>query len=140
MEEISIPENITSVGENAFLNCDALKTINYAGTKEDWEQINHSMLPKGVNLICEKNVNTVITSGSCGENLRWTLSGTESSMILTISGTGEMNNSSFYENDSIEKVIIEDGCTSIGNQAFSGCSNLTSVTIPDGVTSMTFFN
>ena len=81
-------------------------------------------------------------SGTCGENLTWTL---DNKGTLTISGTGEMEN--WYDleeidydtpwqdnNDAIKKVVIEDGVTSIGGHAFYECTNLTSVTIPDTVT------
>ena len=77
-----------------------------------------------------------IASGTCGDNLTWTLT---DSGTLTISGTGEM-----YDYDSrpiawsykIREVQIEKGVTSIGNMAFNLCSNLTSVTIPEGVMSI----
>ena len=76
-------------------------------------------------------------SGTCGDNLTWTLDGDGT---LTISGTGAMTNNyteTWYEySSSIKNVVIDDGVTSIGRSAFSGCSSLTSVTIPDSVTSI----
>ena len=81
-------------------------------------------------------------SGTCGDNLKWTLSGG----TLTISGTGAMTNYTYsggksntpwYSySSSIKTVIIEDGVASIGYYAFYGCSGLTSVTIPNSVTSI----
>ncbi len=81
-------------------------------------------------------------SGSCGDNLTWTLE----NGVLTISGTGKMENySTYYEEttapwaeyrSSIKNVVISDGVTSVGAGAFYYCGNLTSVTIPDGVTSI----
>ena len=74
-------------------------------------------------------------SGKCGEDLTWKI---VEDGVLVISGTGEMNpypsNSPFSLNESIKKVDIQAGVTSIGRGAFSDCPNLTSVTIPDSVT------
>lgn len=40
----------------------------------------------------------------------------------------------FENNQSIEEVTIKDGCKNIGWWAFSGCTNLKTVTIPKSVT------
>ncbi len=82
-------------------------------------------------------------SGKCGDNLTWSLD-TETG-VLTISGTGDMTNYTstskipwYGHRESIKKVTIENGVTSIGDTAFYWCIGLTSVTIPDTVTSIGF--
>ncbi|MBQ9492161.1 MAG: leucine-rich repeat domain-containing protein [Oscillibacter sp.] len=104
----------------------------------------------------------IIQSGSCGENVIYTL---DEKGLLTISGYGDMDSyyggktpwlnrhqmisavriqkgvtsigsSTFYKCRSLASVTIPDSVTSIGNEAFYGCCRLTGVTIPDSVTSI----
>lgn len=77
--------------------------------------------------------------GTCGEKLTWVLT---DDGTLTISGTGEMENYSYRNyspwrnSDLIQNVVIEEGVTSIGDEAFLGCWNLTTINLPDGLTSI----
>ncbi len=85
-------------------------------------------------------------SGSCGENVTWTFE----DGVLTISGEGAMED---YEGvaagrdqepsyralgNTIEKLVVEDGVTYLGKNAFWGLSGLKEVRISDTVTSMGF--
>ena len=78
-------------------------------------------------------------SGTCGDNLTWDLT----DGVLTISGTGDMTNWDYDFNvpwysyhKSITSITIGNGVTSIGADAFDGCTGLTNVTIPNSVTSI----
>ena len=80
------------------------------------------------------------SSGVCGEALTWTLDGGGK---LTISGTGAMsnwNNSSDVpwnsSKTSITAVVIEEGVTTIGKNAFNDVRYMTRVTIPGTVVSI----
>ena len=76
----------------------------------------------------------IVASGECGDDVTWTL---DSEGTLTVSGSGEMGNPSWDSvKDSIKKVVIEDGVTSIGNRAFYWCTGLTSIALPNSVTSI----
>ena len=78
-------------------------------------------------------------SGTCGENLTWTL---DDAGNLTVSGTGEMYNYTITSaveapwGHDIVTLTLEDGATSIGAYAFSGCASLTEVNLPASLSSI----
>ncbi len=76
-------------------------------------------------------------SGACGDNLTWTL---DADSVLTISGTGAMTdfpyNGSAPWGQSPRKVVIKNGVTTIGTYAFGSCASMTSIEIPNSVTSI----
>jgi len=80
--------------------------------------------------------NAVDSSGTCGENLTWTL---DIRGTMTISGTGAMEN--YGDNTPswnkiehrIKCLIVEDGVTHIGSSAFYQALYLTNVILPDSV-------
>lgn len=89
----------------------------------------------------------LVESGSCGENLTWEL---RRDGTLTISGTGPMfdyEKGSFYPpstapwagyNGAINKIVLEEGITTIGNYAFFVCliNPTCELKIPDSVTTI----
>ena len=87
-----------------------------------------------------QSLGDIVRDGSCGANLEWAY---YSDDTLVISGTGDMTDYSTsyvcpwkrYAR-SMKKAIIENGVTSIGNNAFYDCVALTTVEIGDGVTSI----
>ena len=86
-------------------------------------------------MVCSLGAWAQETSGYCGDNVTWTFDGS----TLTISGTGAMADYDWQDdrpwNDfryDISTVIIGDGVTSIGNNAFGYCIVLESVTFAAG--------
>ena len=88
----------------------------------------------------EDAANGEVAGGTCGDNLTWTL---DEEGTLTISGTGEKY-SFIYADASpwytlrpkIKRGVISNGVTAVGNEAFDGCENLTSVEIANSVTTI----
>ena len=94
----------------------------------------------------------IILSGTWGNNITWTLIPNEeddSTYTLTLSGSGKIP-SNYYVTvpwndykDSIGKVVIESGITSVGEYTFRESSNLTEVELPEGLTGIgqySFYN
>lgn len=79
------------------------------------------------------------SSGTYGANITWTLS---DSGVLTISGSGAMyeptdEEVSPWRNDqTIKKVVITSGVTTLSNSAFVNCLNLTSISFPSSLISI----
>ncbi len=80
-------------------------------------------------------------TGQCGDDVYWNYN--ETTGELEISGEGDMwdyewEKSPFYRSD-IKSIIIENGVTDIGKNAFHYCTSLTTATISDSVTSIGYF-
>lgn len=80
-------------------------------------------------------------TGRCGESVFFELVYDEDSLVLVLSGSGDMfdygcNSPAPWDllSYKITDIFISEGITSIGSYIFANCSNVTNVTIPDSVT------
>ncbi|MBQ6583292.1 MAG: leucine-rich repeat domain-containing protein, partial [Mogibacterium sp.] len=84
----------------------------------------------------------VVHSGTCGENLTWTITGSGDDLLLTISGSGKMTEYTSWcwgeredppwnpWQSSITEIVVENGVTSISCNAFPGMDRLTKISLP----------
>ena len=182
IKAILIPASISNIGTYAFYSCDELNTVYYTGTEEQWNTLTENNIGDNNDPLLNATVQcnwdgssipenpdpTTPTeptepeddtiSGTCGDDLAWTLQDN----VLTISGTGAMtdyaDDSAPWLGNAILEIVLPDGLTRIGDYAFQSslisnieipgtvqeigqgaffyCSNLKSVDIPAGISSI----
>ncbi len=162
LTDIKIPESVTKIDSNAFYGCRSLTSVEYESTDKQWGRIdiaidgNAPLLTAALKCGGTELEKPLITpdpeaakSGTCGaadsDNVTWEV---DSNNVLTISGTGGIKN--FYRNiptptgggitdstgpwpKTVTKVIVEEGVTSIGANAFRDCTRIQSIQIADSV-------
>ena len=147
MEYLYIPASVKEIGDSAFAGCWHIKNVFFGGTEEEWKAIQmgsfNRYLTKAA-LTCEANPADIIAAQEADEAMKpgditWTIS---KDNVLTISGTGRMKD---YFVDlppwhdakkDVVKIVVEDGVTHIGSQAFQYFAKVKSVSLPASVTSI----
>ena len=110
------------IGKNVSSISPMFKLINYAGTVEISEENPYYTIEN--NILYSKNKKTLICA-------LYQITGS-----FTVPGTVENIGNLAFDVQGMQEVILESGVKKIDSAAFSQCSNLKKITIPDTVTNM----
>jgi len=160
LTSITIPASVTNIGASAFYGCSNLRSvyvlrnepdesegITTLGNVDAFEGCHNDLVIYVPSVDSYKeaeywiNFNNKLKAfnGYCSESDKngpvWNLTGTSPYYTLTIAGLGAMENLPWYNylENSITNIAIVDGVTHICNNAFEGCTGLTTITIPASV-------
>lgn len=134
LTKVTIGNGVERIGNSAFENCQSLVNITYIGTMAEWEAIKKdsywNLSTGDYTIYCiDGEIGKITvddTEGSIGLALELNYDG----MSYSVTGIGTCTDTDIIVPRFYDSKFI----TSIGYEAFSGCSSLTSITIPDSVT------
>ena len=138
LTSVTIPNSVKGIGERAFYGCTGLTsvTIGNGVTSIGWGAFS-DCTGLGSITVSAGNPNYVSVNNCLIEKSSKTLIlGCKNSVIPADGSVTSIGDSAFSGCTGLTSVTIPDSVTSIGDVTFSGCTGLTSITIPDSVTSI----
>ena len=148
LTDITLGENVKTLGDKAFYTCDALERVEIPSTVTDIGEktfyscpalkeaiIRAGTVKAGTFYNC-RALTTLIISDNATLDASFTAGYSKSTLNTVKIGKGAIGDSAFSNCTNLTTVELGDGVTSIGTSAFLNCTQLTSITIGSGVISI----
>lgn len=137
---VTIPDSVTEIGSNAFAGCTNLTSVNYAG---DWSnltiQSGNPAVQDAANELLFDFEFTPDNTAAIVTNYKY--KGTAADVTIPSRYKGKpvtaIDHAAFHDS-AVTSVTIPDSVTSISDGAFGFCSQLTNISIPNSVTYISF--
>lgn len=139
---VTIPASVTEIGANAFAGCTNLTSVNYIGG--DWSKLTiqsgNPAVQDAANAplfdfeFTPDNTAVIVTN--------YKYKGTAADVTIPSRYQGKpvtMIDHAAFHNSAVTSVTIPDSVTSIHDSAFAYCSSLTNISIPNSVTAIGSF-
>lgn len=130
---VTIPANVTEIGSNAFADCTNLTSVTYGG---DWSNLTiQSGNPAVEDAVNAQLFDFVFTPDNTAVIVRY--KGTAADVTIPSHYKGKpvtMIDHAAFHDSAVTSVTIPDSVTSIPDDAFAFCSQLTNISIPNSVT------
>ena len=131
LQKLIVSEGVKKIADEAFTNCGNLREITLP---ESLEEFGNNVF-RGV-----RNIVSFSGKGAAGNGEYLVIDGT----LLAVAGFNDLADVTIpagvtkiapylFENSGITSVVIPEGVTEIGENAFYWCRNLTSVTLPESL-------
>ena len=151
LTEVSIGDNVTTIGDYVFQNCKALTTVTIGNSVTNvgnymfngCTALSSINIPNSVTSIgsyafagCSQLSTAIIGNGVMTIGPYAFQNCTNLSSISIGTNVKNINNFAFYGCTALSSIEIPNSVTTIGNNTFNGCSSLTSVIIGTSINSI----
>ena len=138
---VTIPASVTEIGANAFAGCTNLTSVTYGG---DWSNLTiQSGNPAVQDAANEQLFDFAFTPDNTAVIVNnYKCKGTAADVTIPSRYKGKpvtMIDHAAFHNSAVTSVTIPDSVTSIHDSAFAYCSSLTNISIPNSVTAIGSF-